>query len=295
MEKVEIDRAKMLEAQDCGKQPSRPTPASGPEPESDSVALRTTNQAKPTAEYASLTSFIPAVIHQTSELETQVRSSIITPDEFRNRAFDSLPDNEASSEYHHSPLSEQGSIRLLRLMPHEDEKALIQCQLFEYPLQKLGEGTHLYEALSYVWGPKHNEQLIYIQSDDKINRRFPVRANLYAALSHLRDRFMERTIWIDAICINQKDHDEKGRQVQSMAKIFAKASRVIVWLGEAADDSDQALVDIRMAAEEQHTNSAIDETHQQTNQPAILKLLERPWFQRIWVREQTSNNMGRNY
>ena len=44
-----------------------------------------------------------------------------------------------------------GSIRLLGLLPHEDENARIQCQLFEYPLQVLGDGTHLYEALSYVW------------------------------------------------------------------------------------------------------------------------------------------------
>ena len=98
-------------------------------------------------------------------------------------------------------------------------------------------------------------------------------------LSHLQDHFMERIIWIDAICINQEDNDEKGQQVQSMAKIYAKASRVIVWLGRAAGDSDQALEVIRKAAEEQRTRSAVDITYQQ----AIFTLLERPWFQRIWV------------
>jgi hypothetical protein len=120
------------------------------------------------------------------------------------------------------------------------------------------------------------------------------------ALLHLRDRFVERIIWIDAICINQDDNGEKGQQVQTMAKIYAKASRVIVWLGEAADNSDQALEEIRMAAEEQHTNPAIYKTNQQvtfgrsyqqhrnsaineTSQQAILRLLERPWFHRIWV------------
>ena len=64
-----------------------------------------------------------------------------------------------------------------------------------------------------------------------------------------------------------------------MAKIYAKAIRVIVWLGEVAADSDQALKEILNAANQQHTNSTIDETNQQ----AILALLERPWFQRIWV------------
>ncbi|KAI1015049.1 hypothetical protein LB503_004022 [Fusarium chuoi] len=116
-----------------------------------------------------------------------------------------------------------------------------------------------------------------------------VRANLHAALLHLRDHFIERIIWIDAICINQEDNDEKGRQVQSMAEIYAKATRVIVWLGEVADKSDYALEAIRAAAEEeyaveqQYTGTAADTTSLEF----IMALLERPWFQRIWVSEKS--------
>jgi hypothetical protein len=131
-----------------------------------------------------------------------------------------------------------------------------------------------------------------------------VKGNLHAALSHLRDPFIERILWIDAICINQEDNEEKGRQVRLMAKIYAKASRVVVWLGKAANNSDHALIALRKAAEEQCTDSAIGETttrgsiftpsDEQTTtsavnetQQAILKLLERPWFQRIWVSHRT--------
>ncbi|KAH7629769.1 heterokaryon incompatibility, partial [Sordaria sp. MPI-SDFR-AT-0083] len=71
---------------------------------------------------------------------------------------------------------------------------------------------------------------------------------LHAPLLQLRDHSIEGTIWIDAICINQGDNEEKGHQVQSMAKIYAKASRVIVWLGEKAAGSDQGLEEIRIAA-----------------------------------------------
>ncbi|KAI8657047.1 hypothetical protein NCS56_01310400 [Fusarium sp. Ph1] len=85
----------------------------------------------------------------------------------------------------------------------------------------------------------------------------PVGENLYAALSHLRDCSIERTIWADAVCINQRDPKEKGKQVQSMAKIYAKASGVIVWLGEATPDSGQALEDIRIAAEQRTKLSRI--------------------------------------
>ncbi|RSL65147.1 hypothetical protein CEP53_003781 [Fusarium sp. AF-6] len=168
----------------------------------------------------------------------------------------------------------EGSIRLLRLLPHQDEHAPIQCQLFDCALTDTGS-TRPYEALSYVWGSEINPRSLSIDSYD-----LPVGENLYAALSHLRDCSIERTIWVDAVCINQQDAKEKGKQVQSMAKIYAKASGVIAWLGKATPDSCQALEEIRIAAE-QRTALSIDES-------AILRLLERPWFQRIWVLQEVA-------
>jgi hypothetical protein len=148
------------------------------------------------------------------------------------------------SLYCYSSLPE-GSIRLLRLLPpeDEDEHAPIKCELFDCALAD-SESTRPYEALSYVWGSESMSQSISIDGCD-----LSVRENLYAALSHLRDRSIERIIWIDAICINQGDLKEKGQQVQSMAKIYSKASRVIVWLGGATPDSGQALKEIRIAAD----------------------------------------------
>ena len=175
--------------------------------------------------------------------------------------------------YTHLP---EGSVRLLR----------VECELFTCTLLESGS-THPYDALSYVWGSEVDQQAICIDS-----YTLSVGANLHAALLSLRDPFIERILWIDAICINQNDIEEKGRQVQSMAKIYAKASRVVVWLGETADDSDQALEAIRKAAEEQYRDFAIpalpeqhavNSTIHEASLQAILKLLERPWFQRIWV------------
>jgi len=134
--------------------------------------------------------------------------------------------------------------------------------------------THPYESLSYVWGSENNKQLIYVDGDEMY-----VTANLHMALSHLRHCLLERILWVDAICINQADNDEKGRQVQLMAKIYSKASRVIVWLGESADNSDEALEVIRVAAYKQPANSPVVKT----NWEAIFTLLERGWFERIWV------------
>ena len=177
---------------------------------------------------------------------------------------------------------EPGSIRLLRLMPDKDETALIQCQLFNYSPQESGEWTHLYEALSYVWGDPDKTLPILINE-----HCFNITVNLYAALLRLRNRSFERIIWVDAVCINQGCKQEKERQIQSMAKICGQANRVIIWLGETADNSDRALEEIRVAPGMKSTNSL--------NGDAIPALLQRPWFRRIWVRQQTLDNICRNY
>lgn len=168
-----------------------------------------------------------------------------------------------------------GNIRLLRLLP-PDNTARIQCQLFNYPLQETGERACLYEALSYVWGDlKKKPHTISIGGYD-----LPVTANLYAGLLHLRDQLIERILWVDAICIDQDTPEERAEQVQLMANIYCKANRVIVWLGEAVANGDRALNTIRIAADKESTKSS----DHQMNQQAILDLLQRPWFQRIWVR-----------
>ena len=81
---------------------------------------------------------------------------------------------------------------------------------------------------------------------------------------------------MDAICIDQTNNDEKEDQIQSMANIYGQANCVVVWLGEDADDSHQALEDIRIAAAEESTNTMYDN-------PKVIALLQRSWFERIWV------------
>jgi hypothetical protein len=162
---------------------------------------------------------------------------------------------------------------LLRLRPPKDEAAPIKCQLSNYSLDESDKGLPRYEALSYIWGNPENTLPIFIDE-----HQFNVTENLYAALRRLRDRSIE-WIWIDAICINQQDQQERGHQVRSMAKIYGRAHRVVVWLGEAADGSDRAFEEIR--ARKKWSNSSGNEMIQQ----AVLALLQRPWFRRIWVRE----------
>jgi hypothetical protein len=182
------------------------------------------------------------------------------------------------SSYPYSFLPPDGdNIRLLRLLPNKDEAAPLHCELRNYSLQKLGPQTHLYEALSYVWGNPRETLPIYVDTN-----QFLVTVNLHAALSSLRDHSFERIIWVDAVCINQRNLEERIQQVQIMAKIYSKAHRVIVWLGKEAVDTKGALENIGLAANEELT----ERSKKEINKQAILNLLQRPWFQRIWVRSR---------
>lgn len=91
------------------------------------------------------------------------------------------------------PLSPHSSdIRLVKLEPGKagDE---ISCHI----RYELLNSKPVYNTLSYIWGDPHNISFIKLNGQD-----FPVTANLEVALQNLREEQVERTLWIDAICIN---------------------------------------------------------------------------------------------
>jgi len=174
----------------------------------------------------------------------------------------------------YSNLSES-SIRLLRLLPSGEDSNHLRCELFEYPLRHSEKSSHPYEALSYIWGSEKKPKSITVN-----DQNLQITQNLYTVLQRLQDHLCSRIIWIDAICINQANEEEKEKQIPLMAEIYAKARCVIVWLGEAEDDGDRALEEIRLTGERVAGYLPNAEPLGQ----AILKLLQRPWFRRIWVR-----------
>lgn len=83
-----------------------------------------------------------------------------------------------------------------------------------------------YEALSYVWGDKSSDGCRIILDNIEIS----VRRNLWDALHALRNRTTGRVLWVDALCINQDDLDERGHQVRLMRKVYSQTSRCIAWI-----------------------------------------------------------------
>lgn len=94
-----------------------------------------------------------------------------------------------------------------------------------------------FTALSYVWGTYSLQRHTVSCGSSSIE----VTTNCHSALYHLRKLFNPLTIWVDSICINQKDEEEKMSQIPLMGDIYPMAESVYIWLGEGSPDSDQAM------------------------------------------------------
>jgi hypothetical protein len=99
-----------------------------------------------------------------------------------------------------------------------------------------------YDCLSYFWGKKKSGSTIIITSKSHSeSKSLSISPNLHAALQRLRSQHEQRSLWVDAICINQNDNEEKASQVGNMRVIFASAAQVVVWLGEEEEHDSLAM------------------------------------------------------
>ncbi|KAH7344379.1 heterokaryon incompatibility protein-domain-containing protein, partial [Pyrenochaeta sp. MPI-SDFR-AT-0127] len=135
-----------------------------------------------------------------------------------------------ADHYKYSPISSLGQhpeIRIVDLEPgleHDTIKIqLRQCQLID----SMGS----YVALSYTWGNALKTHSARVSS-----KTLGITQNLHSALVRLRLADKPRSLWIDAICINQEDSTEKSQQIPLMPRIYSSSSSTVVWLGEDSED-----------------------------------------------------------
>lgn len=132
-----------------------------------------------------------------------------------------------------SPLGE-GQIRLLQVSEwSKTASSELTCRLYVACLRDRPS----YSALSYTWGfpfphygSLHREKNVLACNGTRIS----VKPNLYDFLLHCSkhpDESFRGPIWVDALCINQNDHQERSKQVQLIGDIYKAAGQVIVWLG----------------------------------------------------------------
>ncbi|KAK4497074.1 hypothetical protein PRZ48_011523 [Zasmidium cellare] len=139
----------------------------------------------------------------------------------------------------HEPLSQPTQqVRLLRFRKGGDDDMLA----FDVITSDLGPAPE-YFAVSYTWGDDLQDQVLAI--NDKV---ISVRQNCHYALWQIRSRYPDKTyVWIDFVCINQDDLEEKACQIQMMETIFTQARLVLVCVGPHADNSELVIDAVRRA------------------------------------------------
>ena len=134
-------------------------------------------------------------------------------------------------------------IRLLSLRPGNPEDPM-ECTLLVWPMTDIisGDNAVPYEVLSHSWDPVDpmtmREIIVYTPQRTSFTS-LKIRSDLYVALQRLRDLHNHRHFWVDAICINSEDINEKNSHVALMPNLSYHASNVGILLG--ADSSDSGL------------------------------------------------------
>jgi hypothetical protein len=156
----------------------------------------------------------------------------------------------------------------------------------------------VYEAVSYAWGDQSlRESIICNEQHLSITR------SLHAALAVFRLPDEPRTLWADAVCINQEDVEERSCQVELMRPIYKGASEVLIWLGHensatvrlgmqqicdvlnAKRTSDSTVVHYQWLglARSSGGDEAPELTTQTKDASPLKRLFESTWFRRLWV------------
>lgn len=175
------------------------------------------------------------------------------------------------------PLSRpEGQIRLFRLEKPAHGK--ISGSFIYSDIQSCPK----YTALSYAWGEPIKTRKITVEGQDD----FEIGENLWWFL-HCRSLTMKkpRLFWIDAICIDQSNLDERNHQVGLMKQIYSMASNVYMWLGRESEDSRLGM-EFLASEGAKPLKQQIDDYRTIWDKPegkAIRNLCERPYFRRMWI------------
>lgn len=154
-----------------------------------------------------------------------------------------------------------------------------------------------FNCLSYTWGDSTQSKKILLDG-----KPVTVGANLEAALRSLRSTKQHRDgilLWVDALCINQDDMDEKAKLVNQMYNIYRAARTVTVWLGAADPDTSDLVNRVHNFIS---TYTRMDEPEGSLQQakllkcppiwysttilPAVIHLFDRPYWKRLWVMQE---------
>ncbi|XXH05736.1 hypothetical protein Hte_012172 [Hypoxylon texense] len=190
--------------------------------------------------------------------------------------------------------SNSREIRMLQIYPTWRRSSTIKCSLVTADLDKLDSEAvpfSFYEALSYTWGDATGKVTIKLDGCP-----FEVTRNLAAALRRLRARRGYRYLWVDAVCINQADEQERNSQVALMGLIYRTAEQVLIWLGREADGSKGAMKLIdnisNIGVEESDVAASLANEAHRARWQNVARLFDRSYWRRVWVRQEIALAKG---
>ena len=159
----------------------------------------------------------------------------------RSSAVDVTSTNDS---YQHQPLPENSTyFRLAALYPSSQFDAPLNCSLTTYAV---GHGPP-YKALSYVCGEATDTEILFVDG-----KPLAVYRNLDVALRYLRHASDALTLWIDVLCIHQKDNMEKAKQVRLMSTIYRTAQEVYGFVGPEDKTLDTAFRTLTILAQDEN-------------------------------------------
>ncbi|KAJ3547922.1 hypothetical protein NM208_g1252 [Fusarium decemcellulare] len=189
-----------------------------------------------------------------------------------------IPAGVPGQSYPGPSLLSNDHIRLVYLQPGSN--GIVNCELITTSI----DSAPPYEALSYTWGDPLSRKTINLKAQGSGDAdEFLVTSSCFSALQRLQYRDKPRVLWIDALAIDQSNTTERNLQVSLMSKIYSRAAAVLVYLGEAADNSDLAVQFILECDNPSPGTTALTYIKSDVLAQALRRFFHRPWFSRVWV------------
>jgi hypothetical protein len=185
-------------------------------------------------------------------------------------------DHANNKDFKHPWMDSQAQVRLLRINAFgSGASEEIDCSLEVFPVVDLQ--TVDYIALSYFWGEARTHNDIHQITVDR--QRYWVRTNLWTFFQSARDLDNSLPIYIDAICLNQLDNEEREHQVKLMSEVYSHAKRAHVWLGSPDVGQGENLRSLRLDLDAYAPNSSWNPR----SLVGLSYVCSRNYWRRLWI------------
>ncbi|CAI9634545.1 unnamed protein product [Alternaria burnsii] len=205
---------------------------------------------------------------------------------------------DSEPEYLYDPIFATSQIRLIEFSEIQPSSSSVNLSIRTFSLRDSEYPS--YVTLSYVWGSGELSKVINISGS-----LLRITQNLFDVLmalssigkpwcaSVIAEQHRYRYYWVDAICIDQNNLQERGQQVSLMGEIYSKSTCTLVWLGREYDDSGLAINLIRKLGSKlaedfpkECVQHLISKPENKASWVALHELFKRPYWQRAWIRQE---------